>query len=144
MAIIKKSAIVPYTAKQMYDLVNDVESYSQFLPHCAAAKILSQDTDEMRATLVLSWGGMEKSFTTRNRLQENKMIEVRLEEGPLHHMEGFWRFDTLSDDASKVELDLEFEVSSGLLSKMFGPIFQQIASTFVDSFVKRAHEIYGN
>ena len=83
MPVIKKNAIVPYSVSQMYALINDVKSYPEFLPHCEDSAILSEDEDEMRAKLILAWKGMQKSFTTCNRLQKDKMIEVRLEEGPL-------------------------------------------------------------
>jgi len=144
MAIIKKSAIVPYSAAQMYELVNKVEDYPQFLPHCEESKVLSADEDEMRARLTLGWGGMNKSFTTCNRLQKNKMVGVRLEEGPIHHIEGFWLFEPLAEDACKIEFDLEYEIAGHLFSLMFGPIFHQMANSLLDSFVKRAKEVYGN
>lgn len=93
MTIVKRSRTVPYSCEQMYGLVNDVEHYSEFLPYCAESKILHRDNDEVQATLVIAAAGMSKSFTTRNRLQTNKMIEIRLVDGPFSHLEGFWRFD---------------------------------------------------
>lgn len=144
MPEINRSAIVPYSPEQMYELVNRVEDYPAFLPWCDAATIHSRDEDEVSATLVLSWHGLQKSFTTCNRLQHNKMIEVRLVEGPFHNLEGFWRFEPLGDEACKVILDLEFEFAGRLISMAFGPVFHQVANTLVDSFVKRAQEVYGD
>lgn len=127
----------------MYDLVNDIERYPEFLPGCTSSKVHFQDADEIRATIKLRKGGIEKSFTTHNRLQQGKMIEVRLVEGPFRHLQGFWRFQALREDACKVTLDLDFEFSGKMVSLAFGPIFHQIANTLVDSFCKRATQIYG-
>ena len=143
MTTISKSALVAYTAKQMYSLVDDISSYPEFLPWCHSASVVSRDEDEVHASLYISHSGMSKSFTTCNRLQANKMIEIRLVEGPFRHLEGFWRFDALGDDASKVCLDLEFDFSNKLLSMAFGPLFSQIANSLVDSFTKRAVQVYG-
>ena len=143
MAHISKSALVPYAARDMYELVNDIEAYPFFLPWCRSAKILSSSKDEVCASIELSRGGFRKSFTTKNRLQRHKMIEVRLVEGPFRHLHGYWRFAPLREDACKVSLDLSFEISGKLLSVAFGPVFHQIASTLVDAFCKRAKEVYG-
>ena len=143
MTTISKSALVPYTPEQMYRLVQEIEAYPQFLPWCPRAEILSRDTDEVRATLWLSKGGVEKAFTTCNRHQNNKMIEIRLVEGPFKCLEGFWRFDALGDSGCKVSLDIAFEFSNRMLSMVVGPVFNQVANSLVDSFQKRAAEIYG-
>ncbi|HHJ16858.1 MAG TPA: type II toxin-antitoxin system RatA family toxin [Gammaproteobacteria bacterium] len=143
MTDISKSALVPYTPMQMFALVDDIDAYPKFLPWCRDAKVLSRTDDEVRATIVLSKGGVEKSFTTRNLNQKGKMIEMRLEEGPFKHLEGFWRFDALGDDGCKISFDLEFEFASRMLDMVVGPVFSQIANSLVDSFHKRAVEMYG-
>jgi len=143
MKTINKSALVPFSAQQMFDLVNDVESYSAFLPWCRSSRVLSANEDELRASIEIAHGSLHKSFTTCNRLQRGKMIEMRLEEGPFRHLEGFWRFNALSEEACKVSLDLEFEFSSRLVGMAMGPIFTQITSSLVDAFSKRATEVYG-
>ncbi len=143
MTIINKFALVPYTPAQMYALVDDIEAYPEFLPWCKSTRVLSRTEDEVRATIELSRGGVEKSFTTCNRNQKNKMIEMRLVEGPFRRLEGFWRFDALGDDGCKVSLDLEFEFASRMLDMMIGPVFSQIANSLVDSFQKRAVAVYG-
>ncbi len=143
MATINKSALVPYSAAQMFTLVDDVDAYAEFLPWCSFSKVLSRDGDEVRASLEISKGRLKKSFTTLNRVQKNKMIEIRLEEGPFHHLEGFWRFEALTDNACKVSYDMEFEFSGKLLNLTVGPIFSQVAESLVDSFCQRAREIYG-
>lgn len=143
MPSINRSALVPYSPAQMFDLVNDIESYPQFLPGCRSATVHSRDEDTIRATLELAKGAVRKSFTTSNRLQSNKMIQVKLVEGPFRHLEGFWRFDALDSGATRVSLDLEFEFSNRLVGLAIGPVFHQVANTLVDSFVRRAREVYG-
>ncbi len=143
MTTVNRNALVPYSAEEMYSLVNNIEAYSRFLPWCREARILFRDEDEIRATIHFSKHGIDTSFTTRNRLQKNKMIEMRLIKGPFHHLQGFWRFEPMGETASKVSLDLEFELSSTLLSIAIGPVFTQIANALVDAFVKRAREVYG-
>lgn len=143
MTAISKSALVSYSPAQMFALVDGIETYPEFLPWCRGAKVLSRTDDEVRATIELSKGGVEKAFTTCNRNQKNKMIEMRLVEGPFRQLEGFWRFDALGDDGCKVSFDLEFEFASRMLGMVVGPVFSQIANSLVDSFHKRAVEIYG-
>ncbi|RFA28317.1 ubiquinone-binding protein [Alkalilimnicola ehrlichii] len=143
MTTISRSALVSHSAEQMYNLVCDVDSYQSFLPWCRDSQVHSRDADEMKATIVIAKGGLERSFTTLNRLQRGKMMEMRLVEGPFRHLEGFWRFQALREDACKVSLDLDFEFSNRLMTMAFGKIFTQIANTLVDAFVKRANEVYG-
>lgn len=143
MTTINKTALVPYSASEMYALVNDIDAYAQFLPWCRSTQILQQDEDQIRATIEIAHGSLHKSFTTKNRLQRDKMIEMRLEQGPFKRLEGFWRFDVLGERACKVSLDLEFEFSNRLIGMAMGPIFSQIANSLVDAFSKRAVEVYG-
>jgi len=143
MTTINKFALVPYTPAQMFALVDDIEAYPQFLPWCKRTRVLSRTEDEVRATIELSRGGVEKAFTTCNRNQKDKMIEMRLVEGPFKRLDGFWRFDALGEDGCKVSLDLEFEFSSRMLGMVVGPVFSQIANSLVDSFQQRAVDVYG-
>ena len=143
MATVKKSALVLYSAAEMYALVEDIEAYPRFLPWCRSTKILSRNEDEVRATIEMVKGGVHKSFTTCNRMQNHKMIDIRLLEGPFKRLEGYWRFEPLRADASKVSLDMEFEFASPLLRVAVEPVFKQIANSLVDAFCKRAVELYG-
>ncbi|MBK1691498.1 type II toxin-antitoxin system RatA family toxin [Ectothiorhodospira mobilis] len=143
MSSISRQAVVPYTPQEMFDLVNDVESYPRFLPGCRSAAVLERGDDEVKASVELAKGAVRKSFTTRNRLQRHKMIEMRLVEGPFRQLEGFWRFDTLEDGRTRVALDLDFEFSSRLVRAVVGPVFHQVANSLVDAFVRRAREVYG-
>lgn len=144
MTVINRHALVPYSSEQMYELVDDINSYHQFLPWCSSSEELSRSDDEVKACIELAKGKVRKSFTTLNRVQKNKMIEMRLVNGPFKHLEGFWRFDALNGGkACKVSLDMEFEFSNKLLSMTVGPVFNTISNSLVDAFVKRAEEVYG-
>lgn len=143
MPIINKSALVPYTAVEMYSLVDDIEAYPQFLPWCGGSEVLERNEDEVKASILLSRSGIKKTFTTLNRLQHGKMIEMRLVEGPFRHLEGFWRFEELNATASKIMFDIEFEFSNKLLAMTVGPVFSQITNTMVDAFTTRAVDVYG-
>lgn len=127
----------------MFDLVADVDRYQDFLPWCGDSRVLRRDVDEMEACIQISKAGIERTFTTRNRLQHGKMMEMRLVEGPFRHLEGFWRFQALREDACKVSLDLDFEFSNKMITLAFGKVFTQIANTLVDAFVQRARTVYG-
>jgi ribosome-associated toxin RatA of RatAB toxin-antitoxin module len=140
---VKKSALVLYSAAEMYNLVNDIESYPQFLPWCRSSSVVLCGEDELRATIEMAKGAMHKTFTTSNRMQKHKMIDIRLLEGPFQRLEGYWRFEPLRADACKVSLDMEFEFSSALLRKVVEPVFKQIANSLVDAFCKRAVDLYG-
>lgn len=143
MPTVNKSALVEYKPQEMFDIVDDVEKYSEFLPWCGSSSVLSRSEDEVKATIEISHSGIRKSFTTLNRLQPGKIIEVQLIDGPFKHLHGFWRFEPLGDKGCKVTLDLDYEFSSRLLGLAIGPVFSQIANTFVDAFCKRAEAIYG-
>ncbi|ADE14061.1 cyclase/dehydrase [Nitrosococcus halophilus Nc 4] len=144
MTTLNRSALVPYTPAEMFALVDDIESYPKFLPWCRDTQVHSRDQDEVYATIELARGAIHKSFTTHNRLQKNKIIEVRLVEGPFHHLEGFWRFDSIGEsEGCRISLAMEFEFSSRLISMALGPIFSEITATLVDAFCERAKECYG-
>ena len=143
MTTINKSALVSHSSADMYALVDDIERYAEFLPWCRSTEVLSRDQDEVRAKIEIAHGALHKSFTTCNRLQKGKIIEMRLVEGPFKHLEGFWRFDSLGEQACKVSFDLEFEFASKLIGFAVGPVFGQIANSLVDAFCQRAEQVYG-
>ena len=143
MATVKKSALVLYSAAEMYDLVNDIKSYPQFLPWCRSSQVVVYTDEELRATIEIDKGAVHKTFTTTNRMQKHKMIDIRLLEGPFKRLEGYWRFESLRADACKISLDMEFEFSNTLFRKAIEPVFKQIANSLVDAFCKRAVELYG-
>jgi ribosome-associated toxin RatA of RatAB toxin-antitoxin module len=126
----------------MFELVNDVDSYPQFLPWCRSARILDRGQGWVKARVSMAKGALQHGFTTRNELDWGRRIRIRLADGPFKRLEGDWRFEPTSK-GSRVSLDLEFEFAGRMLGAVLGPIFNQIASTLVDSFVQRAHVVYG-
>ena len=143
MHTLKRSAIVPYTQKQMFELVNNVKEYPNFLPWCNSSTIISQDTQEVVASLEIAWKGIKKTFSTKNILFPYEKTEISLVNGPLQQMTGVWQFEKLDEHACKVLLDLEFAFTGSFIDRLFQPVFQHIANTLVDAFVKRARELYG-
>lgn len=143
MREVRKSALVPHSARQMFELVNDVDSYPEFLPWCADARVLEDGEGYRIASIEISKGGVGKTFTTRNALAPPERLTIHLVEGPFRTLEGDWCFDALGEDACKVSLHLKFEFSSALMNVVFGPVFNQISDTMLESFVRRARVIHG-
>ncbi|MDI9818734.1 MULTISPECIES: type II toxin-antitoxin system RatA family toxin [unclassified Legionella] len=142
MTIVKKTRVVSFSCEQMYQLVNDVEHYAEFLPYCSQSLVHHRDEDEVQATLLIAAAGVSKSFTTRNLLQANKMIEIRLVDGPFKHLEGFWRFDEVPEGC-QISFDLEFEFAGWMFSMLLGSVFEQVTEKMVDAFCERAEALYG-
>jgi ribosome-associated toxin RatA of RatAB toxin-antitoxin module len=143
MMWVKRKTIVPYTPQQMYCLVNDIRSYPKFISWCTAVDILSESDDEICARLHVEKGPLKKSFTTKNLLQPGRMMEIKLVDGPFKYLHGFWSFSPYPENKCKVEFDLQFEFKTPMLSGLFNPIFNSLASGLVDCFVQRAKEVYG-
>jgi ribosome-associated toxin RatA of RatAB toxin-antitoxin module len=143
MHTLKRNALVPYSARQMFELVNAIEEYPRFLPWCHNSQIISRTESEIIASLDVNWKGIHKSFTTRNVLSPCNRVEISLVNGPLHRLDGVWEFQALDEFACKIMLDLEFEFTGHFIDKLFQPVFQHIANTLVDAFCKRAIELYG-
>ncbi|TRX01456.1 type II toxin-antitoxin system RatA family toxin [Candidatus Methylobacter oryzae] len=143
MTVVQKSALVKFSAQQMFDLVNDIEAYPEFLPWCSGSRIITREDDIVEAELLISKGGFKKSFSTRNKIEQGRRMTVSLLNGPFSHLDGVWDFVALREDASKISLDLEFEMSGKLASLAFGAVFNQICNTMVSSFTGRAKAIYG-
>jgi len=144
LTVIQRSAFVPYSQAQMFQLVNDVEQYPQFLPWCAHVAILNRSADEIEATVTATKGPWRKSFTTVNRLLPHDRVEMRLRNGPFRHLEGHWEFKSVANNASHVSLHLSFEFNNKLIAMAFGPLFQQMAGTLLHAFTQRAHQIYAS
>jgi len=140
---VQRSEWVPYSAEQMFDLVNDVESYPEFLPHCRSARILESRDDRVKATIELAKGALHKSFTTLNRMEAPHLIDIRLVDGPFRSLHGSWSFTEHKGRGTRIALDLEFEFSSRLMSLAIGPVFNHVANSLVDAFVRRAKVIHG-
>jgi len=143
LAVINKSALVPYTPIQMFKLVDDIEAYVEFLPWCSGSTVLARTDRDVTASLEISHSGFQKAFTTRNIYEVDHRINMTLVEGPFKKLEGVWQFQALGDQGCKIMLDLEFEFKSRLIGMSFGPLFGQMAGSLVDAFTQRASNIYG-
>ena len=141
MPTVSKSAIVPCSCEAMFALVEDIESYPQFLPWCAGTEVLERGPRVTRARLDVSYHGLKTHLATRNRKHPPGRIELEFEEGPFERFGGEWRFAPLGADGCKVELVLDYALSGKALAKLLGPLFGDIADTMVESFVRRAEAV---
>jgi len=142
MPVVTKSALVTFSASRMFDLVAGMEDYPKFLPWCMAAEVLSREDNRICGRMEIARVGIHQAFTTCNRMVPGERIELALVDGPFRKLQGVWIFRPLRRDACKVELELDFEFSGKLIDKAFGGVFNQIANTLVDTFCKRAEEVY--
>jgi len=142
MVKVDRSSLVGYSAEQMYALVEDIESYPQFLPWCSGARATVREGTRTVATMHVNFHGIREQFTTENRNEPGRTIAMELVSGPFRHLRGHWRFTPLSEHACRVEFRLEYEISSWLLERLVGPVFHHIGNSFMDAFVKRAEQIH--
>ncbi|UFQ96910.1 type II toxin-antitoxin system RatA family toxin [Pseudomonas wenzhouensis] len=140
---IQRSALLPYPAQALFDLVNDVASYPQFLPWCRASEVLEVSETHMLASLEVAKGSIGQRFVTRNVLLPGQRIEMNLQEGPFTSLNGVWEFKALGDKACKISLDLTFDYAGPLVRATLGPLFNQATNTMVDAFCQRAKQLYG-
>lgn len=144
MRSVHKSVLVPYSAPQMFALVERVEDYPKFLPWCGGTQILQRAGDQALVRIDIDYHGVRAHFTTANRNQGSEQIVVELRDGPFRRLDGIWQFHALTESACKVEFDLNYEFATGVLEKLIGPVFGRIADNFIDAFVKRAAAIHGS
>ncbi|HNN08912.1 MAG TPA: type II toxin-antitoxin system RatA family toxin [Azospira sp.] len=143
MAQVEKSVLIEHSAQQMFDLVDRVEDYPQFLPWCSRTELKYRDAHKTAATLYINYLSVKSHFTTENQKETPFLMNIRLVDGPFRRLEGVWRFRPLAENACKIEFQLAYEFSSRMFEKVIGPVFSNIANTFVDAFVKRAAQVYG-
>jgi ribosome-associated toxin RatA of RatAB toxin-antitoxin module len=143
MPTLSRSALVMYSVEQMYELVNDVKNYPEFLPDCSDSRLISHEGNEMTASLLVSKGGLKKWFTTKNVLTPNKQVLLHLVDGPFKQLTGTWKFIELSEGACKISLQLEYEFASKVFDLAFGRVFNHLANNMVQAFTLRAKNIYG-
>jgi ribosome-associated toxin RatA of RatAB toxin-antitoxin module len=143
MALVEKSVLIGHSAAKMYALVADVDAYPQFLPWCSGTEVRQLDVHRAAATLHVNYHGLRLNFTTENQMDKGALIDMKLVNGPFKHLDGFWRFVPLAEDACKIEFRLSYELSGKLVEKLAGPVFNHIANTLVEVFVKRAVALYG-
>ena len=142
MLSVRRSVLVPYGAAAMFDLVDRVELYPEFLPWCGGALILATREGGKTARLDIDYHGVRAHFTTDNVNRAGESIVITLRDGPFRHLHGEWRFLPLAPDACKIELALAYEFATHVLERAVGPVFGHIANTFIDAFVRRAEAIY--
>ncbi len=143
MSEVVKSVLVPYTAMEMFDLVDRVEAYPDFLPWCGGTELHRRDEAVTEATIHIRYMQVKQRFTTENHKRYPEEMHLRLKDGPFRHLEGVWHFRPLGEEGSKVELVLHYEFATHLLEKALGPVFGFIANSLVDAFVHRAEKVYG-
>jgi ribosome-associated toxin RatA of RatAB toxin-antitoxin module len=139
---IARSAIVEHSAAEMYALVEDIEAYPGFLPWCKAAVVHERRPGATRATLTVGVGALQHSFTTQNDNRPGEAIDMRLVEGPFRRFKSQWIFAALAPQACRIEFSLQYEFSSRALGKLLAPLFDGIADSMVDAFVRRAAAVY--
>ena len=145
---VQKSVLLWYSPREMYDLVTAIETYPQFLPWCDRAEVLQAHADGVTAKLGLAYMGVKHAFTTRNLHVAAQSVTVQLVDGPFSLLDGTWLFKTLGrpgseQPACKIEFDLRYAFASPALESVVSPVFDRVANTFVESFVRRAEEVYG-
>jgi len=141
---IERSALLEYPAEYIYDLVNDIEAYPEFLKDCKSARIIEHEDDFMVAELILKKAGLELAFTTRNTLEAGEKISLSLVEGPFKNFSGYWEFTSLGADASRVSITLDFEIKNSLASRLLGKLLESVVNELIDSFSKRAKKLHGD
>ena len=135
---VAKSVLVPHAAARMFALVDDVEAYPEFLPWCAGAKVLAREGDTKTARIDIDFHGVKAHFTTDNRNTPPSSILIRLKDGPFEALHGEWRFKALAEQACKVEFTLAWQFKTQVIEALIGPVFNRIATTFIEAFVRRA------
>ena len=144
MKEISRSALLPFSAKQMFDVVNDVASYQDYLPSCSRSEVIESSSEFMVARLTLTKAGVSQQFTTRNKLVDPQRIDLQLVEGPFTSLNGYWLFSQLGNDGCKTEMNLTFDFNSRMLNATFGKVFEQVADSLVEAFCDRAKVLYSN
>lgn len=145
MKTVHKSVLIWYSAEEMFSLVTDVARYPEFLPWCDHASVLAQDDRGMKAEVGIAFGGIRQTFTTRNEHVPGRAVSMKLLDGPFSQLDGQWKFAPLGDEqqrACKVELQLQYGFENPALAALVGPVFDKIAGSLVDAFVKRAEDVY--
>jgi ribosome-associated toxin RatA of RatAB toxin-antitoxin module len=142
MQVVERSALVSYSAAQMFALVNDVPRYPEFLPWCAGARVEEVSATERVAALKIARGVLQMEFTTRNTLIQDAQIHMRLMHGPFRDLTGEWRFDAIGTRGSRVHFRIEFEFKNRLSATAFNAVFEALCGTIIDAFVLRAQSIY--
>ena len=144
MREVKRSALIAESPDRMYELINDIQRYPEFVPWCTAARVESRKEGEVVATLTIKRGPLRAEFTTRNLLEPGKRVLMQFVSGPFRVLEGLWTLTPLGDLGCRVELEMRFEFANRVAGTLFAPLFEDTAASLVDAFVKRARETKTN
>ena len=139
MHTIKKTAIVFHPQIEMFNLVDQIENYPSFLPWCGSTQVIHRDSEITRATIEINFKGIKQSFTTENIKKSDQLMQIRLIDGPFKHLSGSWMFNKLDANSCQIELTLEYQFNNVLLETLISPVFNIIANTFIDEFIKEAN-----
>ncbi len=142
MPAVQRTVLVPFSCEQMFDLVADVANYPKFMPWCGGAQVQWQNDAGMQASIQINFAGIKQSFTTRNDHHYPHKIVFHLVDGPFSDLSGHWAFIPLGQDGCKVVYTMQYSFASKALSLVIGPVFNKIATSFIDSFTQRAHAVY--
>jgi len=142
MQSVRKSVLVAHSSAEMFELVDRIDLYPEFLPWCAGARVLETHAEGKTARIDIDYAGVRAHFTTDNRNRAGESIVVTLRDGPFRHLHGEWHFVELAPDGCKVALALAYEFATPLLERVVGPVFNHIANSFVEAFVRRADAVY--
>ena len=140
---VRKSVLLPHSARQMFELVDRIEDYPKFLPWCGGTEVDRDDASVVSATILIDYLGIRQQFSTLNVHRPHEAISMRLRDGPFARLDGEWRFLALREGACKVEFELDYAFARGLLGRALAPVFDQIARSFIDAFVRRADQLHG-
>ena len=146
MKTVHKSVLIWFSAEEMFALVTDVARYPEFLPWCDKSTVLSQSETAMKAVIGIAFGGIHQMFTTSNEHVPGREVHMKLVDGPFSRLDGQWKFIPLGGPqqrACKVDLELNYGFDNPALRTLVGPVFDKIAGSLVDAFVKRAEDVYG-
>jgi len=139
MISIKKSALVLYSREEMFNLVDSVEDYPNFLPWCGGTEVIKKSTKITKASIKINYRGVKQTFTTENNKSSPEKMVIKLINGPFKELSGEWRFKALDKNACRIELELHYQFNNIILEKLISPVFNIIANTFIDNFVKEAN-----
>ena len=142
MPKVSKTVLLPYTAEQMYDLVEKIEDYPQFLPWCGGTIVHNRTDTELEASIIIAFKGLKQTFRTHNTNIRASLMLMEFKDGPFRYLKGVWRFEPLDAAGVKVYFDLDYEFANKLFAMAIGPVFNVIAQTFIDGFVARAKVLY--
>jgi ribosome-associated toxin RatA of RatAB toxin-antitoxin module len=143
MPLVKRSVLVAHSAQKMFELVQKVEDYPKFLPWCGGSNVKQQEDGSVLAAVDIDFKGLKQTFSTINRYTPHSDIRLLLQKGPFSSLNGAWKFNALEENACEVQFELNYVFAAGLLGPLLTPVFDAIAGSFIDAFVARAEQLYG-